>query len=115
MSLIGQFWGALAVCDEIVYPDESRRPFELMQTFVREGVSSQAELVWLNHIGGMDRVLAHRLAQLLPDEILMSDRQTMSRYIRRRLNQWWAGAEIIPIEELSADEAGALRSILQEM
>lgn len=115
MSLVAQFWGALAVCDEITYPDESRRPFELMQTFVREGVSSLPEFLWLNQIGGMDRVLAHRLAQLLPDEIAISDRQTISRFIRRRLNQWKSGEEIIPIEGFSTNEAGALRSILQEI
>jgi superfamily II DNA/RNA helicase len=115
ISLIGQFWGALAVCDEILYPEERRRPFELAQTFVREGISSLAELVWLNRIGGLDRVLAHRLAQLTPEQVILSDRQTLSRYVRRRLNQWRLREEIIPIEELSTDEAGALSSVLQEI
>jgi len=113
ISLIAQFWGALAVCDSVLYPNETRRPFELVQTCVREGVSSVLELAWLEQLGGMDRVLAHRLASITPVDDLPSDNRSLSKYIRRRMNRWKTKEEIIPVE-LSVQEAGALRSILDE-
>lgn len=114
ISLIAQFWGILAVCDEILYPGtEIRRPFELFQTFVREGVNSTLTLEWLNRLGGLDRVLAHRLSNITSVENLPSDNRSLSQYIRRKINRWKDGSEVIPIN-LSTQEAGALRSILDE-
>lgn len=114
ISLIAQFWGTLAVCDEILFPgNEVRRPFEPFQTFVREGVDSMLTLEWLNQIGGLDRVLAHRLSNITSIENLPSDSRSISRYIRRRINRWKDKSEIIP-SALSNQEAAALRSILDE-
>lgn len=114
ISLIAQFWGTLAVCDDILFPgNELRRPFEPFQTFVRAGVNSMFTLEWLNRLGGLDRVLAHRLSRITPIQEIPGDNRSISRYIRRRINRWKDGSEIIPIE-LGVQEAGALRSILEE-
>ena len=114
LSLIAQFWGTLAVCDEVLFPDaDIRRPFEPFQTFVREGVNSMLTLEWLNKLGGLDRVLAHKLSTLTPVDNIPTDHRSLSRYIRRRINRWKAGTELIPIE-LNVQETGALRSILDE-
>jgi len=114
ISLIAQFWGALAVCDEILFPgNEVRRPFEPFQTFVREGVNSTLTLEWLNRLGGLDRVLAHRLSSITPIENLPSDSRSLSNYIRRRINRWKDNSEIIPVD-LNNQEVAALRSVLDE-
>jgi hypothetical protein len=114
LSLIAQFWGTLAVCDDVLFPgDEIRRPLEPFQTFVREGVDSMLTLEWLNRLGGLDRVLAHSLTNITPIENIPGDSRALSRYLRRRINRWKDGSEIIPLE-LGIQETGALRSILEE-
>jgi hypothetical protein len=111
VSLLAQFWGALAICEELVFPDEEERTLGFMQTFVREGVSSIIELEWLNRIGGIDRVLAHSLSKFTPENLDIPDQL---RYIRREINRWRNNRNAIPIE-LIDDELGALVSILDEM
>ena len=58
---------------------------EYFQTFTREGVSSVREMEWLDAIGGIDRVLAHILAQNTPVEILDDD---VRQYARSNLAMW---------------------------
>jgi len=114
ISLIAQFWGTLAVCDEILFSGvDIRRPFEPFQTFVREGVNSMVTLEWLNHLGGLDRVLAHRLSDITPINEMSGDSRALSRYIRRRINRWKDGSEVIPAN-LGIQAVGALRSVLDE-
>jgi hypothetical protein len=113
LSLFAQFWGAIAVCDEELNMYDSRRPFEHVQMCVREGVSSIQELVWLNHLGGLDRVLAHKLALVTPIDVVSSDRRSISQFVKQRLKHWRQKRELIPVE-LSTEEVGALNSILDE-
>ena len=114
ISLIAQFWGTLAVCDEVLFPgNEIRRPFEPFPTFVREGVNSMLTLEWFNQLGGLDRVLAHRLSSITANENLPSDSRSLSRYIRRRISRWKDNSEMIPVN-LGNRETAALRSILDE-
>jgi superfamily II DNA/RNA helicase len=113
LSLFAQFWGAIAVCDDELNAEDSRRPFEHIQMCVREGVSSIQELIWLNHLGGLDRVLAHKLALATPMTEISSDRRSISRFVKERLKRWQGKRELIPIA-LSADEVGALLSIFNE-
>jgi len=114
ISLIAQFWGTLAVCDEILFPgNDVRRPFEPFPTFVREGVDSMLTLEWFNRLGGLDRVLAHSLSSITSNEGLPSDSRSLSLYIRRRINRWKDNSEIIPVD-LGSQETAALRSILDE-
>jgi hypothetical protein len=114
ISMIAQFWGTLAVCDEVLFPDgDLRRPLEPFQTFVREGVDSLLALEWFNQLGGVDRVLAHRLASITVNQNLPNNSRSLSRYIQRRINRWKDKSEIIPIE-LNNQETAALLSILDE-
>lgn len=111
VSLLAQFWGALSILEELEFPEERNRPLENIQTFVREGVSTVAELEWLYQIGWIDRVLAHRLTQFTPDNLVNRER---SRFIRGEFNRWRNNRNTIPIE-MVGDELGALSSILDEM
>ena len=114
IPLIAQFWGTLAVCDEVLFPgNEIRRPFEPFPTFVREGVNSMLTLEWFNQLGGLDRVLAHRLSSITANEKSPSDSRSLSRYIRRRISRWKDNSEMIPVN-LGNRETAALRSILDE-
>lgn len=113
LSLFAQFWGALAVCYDELYPDEQRNPFDQLQMCIREGVNSIQELIWLNHLGDLDRVLAHKLASIMSMDTVSSDRQSISKFVKERLRRWKQKRELIPIE-LSVDEVGALNSIFNE-
>ena len=111
ISLIAQFWGALSICEEIRFPSiGGRSPLENIQTYVREGISSVTELEWLNRIGGIDRVLAHTLAQITPDDM---DYQELRDYIRRQLDTWQKNRNAIP-QEVRGEKLGAIVSILNE-
>jgi hypothetical protein len=113
LSLFAQFWGAIAVCDDELNTDDLRRPFEHVQMCVREGVGSIQELIWLNQLGGLDRVLAHKLALAAPMNEISPDRKSISSFVKERLKRWQNKRELIPIE-LSTDEVGALLSIFDE-
>lgn len=93
LSLFAQFWGALAVCYEEIYGVYDRDTLGLLlqrlPTFVREGVSSLDQLHWLYAIGGLDRVLAHKLAATL-------DRIAGRSHIRRQVWNWKRGRETLP-------------------
>jgi hypothetical protein len=83
---------------------------ENIQTYVREGISSVTELEWLNRIGGIDRVLAHTLTQITPDDM---DYQELRGYIRRQLDTWQKNRNAIP-QEVRGEKLGAIVSILNE-
>jgi hypothetical protein len=70
-------------------------------------------LEWLNRLGGLDRVLAHRLSDITSIQDIPGDNHALSRYIRRRINRWKDGSEMIPVN-LGTQEVGALRSVLNE-
>jgi ERCC4-related helicase len=109
LSLIAQFWGAISVCVNLLYPNQNTG-FEYFQTFTREGVSSVREMEWLEALGGIDRVLAHFLAQNTPVEILDDD---MREYARSSLRRWNENRLSIP-NELS-QYVGALVSVFDDL
>ncbi len=113
MSQLAQFWGALSVCSDLVLEDLDlvQNPdsfIPLTQTFVREGVSSRLELEWLRRIGGLDRVLAHKLASI---SVVSDTPSELSRYVRQQLGIWRSNVAALPtaLDELHLD---ALRGIL---
>ncbi|MBL8078941.1 MAG: DEAD/DEAH box helicase [Anaerolineales bacterium] len=110
IALLAQFWGALSVCEEIVSPLPAERFLENIQLYVREGVSSIAQFVWLKRTGGIDRVLAHSLSQETPADM---DRAQLRLFVDRQLNAWRANPATIP-QEISNEKIGALTSILRE-
>lgn len=108
ISLIAQFWGALSVCEEVAFPD--RRLLDNIQAYIRDGVSSVSQLEWLNRTGGVDRVLAHTLAETTPQDL---DNAALRIYIRRQLAVWRENRATIPLE-ISDEKLGALISISNE-
>lgn len=68
LPLYSQFWGALAVCYEVLYGDTQQSRFgrllRALPAFTREGVTSTLQLHWLYTLGGFDRVLAHNIADV---------------------------------------------------
>ena len=110
IALLAQFWGALSVCEEIVFPGPGERFLENIQLYVREGVNSIAQFVWLKKTGGIDRVLAHALSQETPLDL---DREQLRLYVDRQLNAWRANPATIP-QEINNQKLGALVSILRE-
>ncbi|OQA22514.1 MAG: ski2-like helicase [Chloroflexi bacterium ADurb.Bin360] len=90
ISVFTQFWGALAVCESLIYKDFpewlDRSILQKLPTYTREGVSTDLEHDWLRVIGGMDRVVAHRLAEIIaPDNVEGRERR---QYLRSRLREW---------------------------
>lgn len=110
LSLVSQFWGCLKSCERILYPDKQYFDFENIQAFTREGVSSTTELILLNRLGGMDRVLAHRIAQYMPT---LDERAEISQNAKREFYRWKNNRGTIS-RDLSVQELGALISILDE-
>ncbi|HMR99096.1 MAG TPA: DEAD/DEAH box helicase [Anaerolineales bacterium] len=108
LSLIAQFWGAIGVCANLLFPEQNAG-FEHLQIFTREGVSSVSEMEWLEGLGGIDRVLAHILAQNTPEEIADDD---LRSYVRTTLRRWNEDRLSIP-NELS-QYTGALVSIFDD-
>ncbi|RLC74480.1 MAG: hypothetical protein DRJ03_25425 [Chloroflexi bacterium] len=96
LSLFAQFWGALAVCYEEVFGiyeyGVSGTFMKNFPVFIRRGVLSLEQLEWLRAIGGLDRVLAHKLSETLP---------LSSNQIRNQVWNWRKGRQLIPrnIEE----------------
>lgn len=109
LSLITQFWGALAVCYEELYgPLNRNRLGVLLQqlpAFTREGVLTEGQLNWLSVISGTDRVLAHKLAALDDFDAL---NQTN---IRAFLTLWRNGSEKLP-SGLDIEERKALQALI---
>lgn len=110
ISLLAQFWGALSVCEEIVSQVPAGRFLENIQLYVREGISSVSQLVWLKRTGSVDRVLAHTLAESTPQDL---DRQMLRFFVERQLGAWRENRGSIPAE-ISNEKLGALISILNE-
>lgn len=108
--MIAQFWGALSICEEIVFPELIRRPLENIQTYVRDGVSSVTQLAWLNKLGGVDRVLSKRLAEFTP---LGMNEDDLDAYIDQQLGHWRQNRNSIP-KEIGHPQLGALISVLKD-
>ena len=51
LSMFAQFWGALSTLEKINYPDADNCYLKNIQSYVREGVSNQSQLVWLEFFG----------------------------------------------------------------
>ena len=114
LSLLAQFWGALAVCEEIVYKkpsvSQSERILQQLPTFVREGVSSLEELAWLRAIGNLDRVLAHRLAIVASPLSGILDRR---EFARGQIQIWRRDSRTIP-KKLDDQYQLALLGVLED-
>lgn len=99
LPLIAQFWGALAVCEEVLNSRPPLRNPEVAlyraQTFVREGVESIEALEWLRAIGGIDRVLAHTLARTMEPRRKEPD---LRSFIREQIGRWQYNTDVIPSE-----------------
>jgi len=109
LSLIAQFWGAVSVCADLLHPDQVTG-LEHLQIFTREGVTSVREMEWLDALGGIDRVLAHILAQNTPSEITDDE---VREYARSSLRRWNENRLSIP-NELS-QYVGALVSVFDDL
>lgn len=109
---LAQFWGCLAVCENILFGPESHH-FDLLQPFVRNGVDSKQKLIVLKEIGFSDRVLAHRITPYFDfdDEDSITELQ---KIVRQQLKIWKINNEILP-PELTLDEVMALKSILSDL
>ena len=110
LSMFAQFWGALSICEKIKYPDLEEYLFSNTQVYVREGVSNIRQLVWLNRLSGIDRVLAHRLERYTPD---VEGLWETSRSIYQTLNRWHREPATLPMD-LDPNELAALNSIFNE-
>ena len=117
VSLFAQFWGALAVCAEGVYGEgayDGQSSLSRLQAFVREGVSSVNELIWLQALGGMDRVLSRRMTFTI--DSLPSEREARA-YVRSFVRHWPddSGPTIIPLPlVLNAQFYSALNGAVEE-
>jgi hypothetical protein len=111
LSLLAQFWGALAVCDELVNAGlgQPQDAIKRSQTYVREGVSSVIQLEWLRALGGIDRVLAHVLADAVP----LNDNDDPKKSIRDQLKAWHLDRGSIP-GALTRLQRNALVGLLDE-
>lgn len=109
LSLIAQLWGAVSICADLLYPDR-KTGLEHLQIFTREGVTSVREMEWLDALGGIDRVLAHVLAQNTPNEVGDDD---IREYARTSLRRWNENRLSIP-NQLSRF-VGALVSVFDDM
>lgn len=93
LSLFAQFWGALAVCYEERFSplrgDRFGLTLQRLPSFIREGVMSLDQLHWLYAIGGLDRVLVHRLTSL---DALPISRSAIRSWVR----EWRLGRQRLP-------------------
>jgi len=112
VPVLAQFWGSLAVCEKVIYGEESHY-FDYTQPFIRNGVDSLSKMVWLKEIGNIDRVLAHNLdSDHQFDNIIELD--ALQNNIRRQLKDWKLNKAIIPAS-LGLEETKALSSILDDL
>jgi len=116
LPLLSQFWGALAACARMEQgTDVAQRSgiafLERLSAFVREGVSSIYELEWLYALGGLDRVLAHSLASLVPAPV---DPRASRAQVRRRLRRWGAERHLLE-DELGQPVRAAVEGVLDEI
>jgi len=81
-----------------------------IQVYVREGVSTLKQLAWLNRLGGIDRVLAHRLERYTPEGEGLWE---ISRQIDQTFRRWRRDHASLPMD-LELDELAALNSIFEE-
>jgi len=110
LSMFAQFWGALSICEKIKYPDRDDYMLNNIQVYVREGVSTLKQLAWLNRLGGIDRVLAHRLERYTPEGEGLWE---ISRQIDQTFRRWRRDHASLPMD-LELDELAALNSIFEE-
>lgn len=115
-SQFAQFWGALSVCYQLYREQEGVADLNLSeiryaQTYIREGVQNLTQLLWLRRLGGLDRVLAHRLADV---SVVQQDIGSINRFIRGQLDLWRSSPDTIP-SILAEDERYALEDILDEL
>lgn len=115
LSIFAQFWGALAVCDDSINEFAGNKVtdeiFRQVQTFVREGVTDLRQLEWLRALGGLDRVLAHKLAEfsIVPYEVM-----EIRRYVYQQMRLWHSNQKAIP-PGLQEPYRGALIGVLNEV
>jgi hypothetical protein len=110
LSMFAQFWGALSICERIKYPGQDHYVLKNIQVYVREGVANLQQLAWLNRLGGIDRVLAHRLERYTPEtEGLWETSHQINQLFRR----WKRDRAALPMD-LEPNELAALNSIFND-
>lgn len=106
ISVFAQFWGAIAVCEALVYGDSpgllDNSMLQKLPAYTREGVSTDLEHDWLRVIGGMDRVLAHKLAEIVVPRIEGHERR---RYLRSRLREWKSTPQNLLVQDDTVRQA----------
>jgi hypothetical protein len=112
IAIYAQFWGCLAVCEKILFSDESHI-FDFLQPFIRNGVNSKRKLIVLKEIGYLDRVLVHKICNYfeLNEE---DDISYMESVTQKKLFQWKKNRFTIP-SEIDTLELQALQSILDNL
>jgi superfamily II DNA/RNA helicase len=115
LSLLAQFWGALAVCEEVIFRQpalsENERILQQLPAFVRVGVSSLDEYEWLHTLNGLDRVLAHQLAIVSAPISGILDRRS---FFRGQMGRWIRDKKTIPTS-LKEPYKTALLGVLEEV
>jgi len=114
LSLLSQFWSALAVCPEAPDARCSEPTAVQLRRFpalVREGAVNLPQLVWLREIGSLDRVLAHSLAA---EGEAYNNYRGQRGYVRTQLRQYHRNPATIP-QDLRDIEKLGLRSALQDI
>ncbi|MFB1480094.1 DEAD/DEAH box helicase [Corallococcus sp. RDP092CA] len=117
LSIVSQFWGALALCDAALEGQVDRGfggVLKQLPVFVREGVSSMGQLLCHRALGGVDRVLAHRVADVVDADGGGGSLKLRRTRIMGRLRRWSVGEDLIRAS-FGAVEAEALESVLQEL
>lgn len=114
LSLLSQFWGALAVWAEQLnlFGDGTLlQQLRHLPAYVREGVTSLPELVWLREMGGLDRVLAHELAA---QGYKFGSYREQRNYVRDQLRQYYQNPSSMPTA-LTPEQRAALTSVVDEL
>jgi hypothetical protein len=111
LPLFAQFWGALVVCYQVERGLTGNENLKLLlqklPAFIREGVSSIEQLEWLHAIGGVDRVLAHKLAKVWAEA---SRSSTSEREIRNTVKKWRNRQQLLP-DQLDGKYRRALEGV----
>ena len=105
LSLLTQFWGALAACYQQVHEGKDDLSTQLLAlpVFTREGVDTFEKLEWLRVIGGVDRVLAHELANATA---IVGKGSKSRKQIRTQISRWALGREPLPSRLSEPAKAG---------
>lgn len=113
--LLSQLWGGVAIAIDSVAGEIVAAAVDVahqVPALVRDGVPTVDGLLWLHALGGLDRVLANRLAHVSP---IASDsgHGRAQRELRRRLQSWRRTPNRMPTG-LDGDTRAALLAVLSD-